>query len=119
MQYRLLTDLSVLEDKFGACIQGTHPLLKEGTKKSNHIQAVVNVSETETHSRNRRCHDLFMQRSVTSFIDDKKMGIEVISKCGGCKCRKCPTVGHTYLFQEQQELGIIRSNLTYDAKGQR
>ena len=112
-------DLSVLEGKFGVCIQGTHPLLKGDTKKSTHIQAVVNLSETETHSRNKRCHDLLMQPSVTPFIDGEKTGIEVIPKCGTGKCGKCPTVSHAYSFQEQQELDITRSNLTYDATGQR
>ena len=43
------------------------------------------------------------------------MGIEVESRCGSCKCGKCPLPGHTYSFREEQELKLIHNNLHYDA----
>ena len=54
------------------------------------------------------------ERSVENFILGEELGTEVIPGCGGCRCGKCPTVGHTYSFKEEQELDIIRKNLEYD-----
>ena len=52
---------------------------------------------------------------VTCFIEGEELGTEVLPRCGGCKCSKCPIVGHTYSFKEQQELNMIKENLSYDA----
>ena len=49
-----------------------------------------------------------------NFIQGEELGTEVVPKCGGCRCNKCPTVGHTYSFKEEQELKMIEQNLTYD-----
>ena len=49
-----------------------------------------------------------------NFIQGEELGTEVVPKCGGCRCNKCPTVGHTYSFKEEQELKMIEENLTYD-----
>ena len=54
-----------------------------------------------------------------NFIAGERLGTEVNPKCGGCKCGKCPVVGHTYSFQEEQELKMIKGNLSYDADNQR
>ena len=52
------------------------------------------------------------------FIEGEELGTEVQPRCGGCKCSKCPILGHTYSFSEEQELNMIRNNLQYDEKGQ-
>ena len=49
-----------------------------------------------------------------NFIQGEELGTEVVPKCGGCRCNKRPTVGHTYSFKEEQELKMIEENLTYD-----
>ena len=36
-------------------------------------------------------------------------------KCGGCKCGRCAQLGSQYTFQEEKELQLIRSGLTYKA----
>ena len=54
-----------------------------------------------------------------TFIQGENLGTEVIPRCGACKCGKCPVVGHTYSFREEQELKMIRSNLRYDTDNQR
>lgn len=54
------------------------------------------------------------ERSVENFILGEELGTKVVPGCGGCRCGKCPTVGHTYSFKEEQELDIIRKNLEYD-----
>ena len=58
--------------------------------------------------------DKRQERSVENFITGEELGTEVTPRCGGCRCGKCPTVGHTYSFKEEQELNIIRKNLEYD-----
>ena len=42
------------------------------------------------------------------------MGTTVEPKCGDCKCGKCPALGHTYSFKEEQELDLIRQGMHYD-----
>ena len=59
-------------------------------------------------------HDKKKERSVKNFILGEELGTEVVPGCGGRRCGKCPTVGHTYSFREEQELDIIRKNLEYD-----
>ena len=54
-----------------------------------------------------------------SFIMAENLGTEILPKCGGCKCGKCPIRGHTYSFKEEQELELINSNLTYDSENER
>jgi hypothetical protein len=49
-----------------------------------------------------------------NFIQGEELGTETVPKCGGCCCNKCPTVGHTYSFREEQELKMIQDNLGYD-----
>ena len=53
-----------------------------------------------------------------NFIQGEELGTEVVPKCGGCRCNKCPNVGHTYSFKEEQELKMIRENLAYDNSNQ-
>jgi hypothetical protein len=38
-------------------------------------------------------------RSVEDFITGEELGTEITPRCGGCRCGKCPTVGHTYSFK--------------------
>ncbi len=52
---------------------------------------------------------------VGNFIQGEELGTETVPKCGGCRCNKCPTVGHTYSFKEEQELKMIQENLVYDS----
>ena len=51
---------------------------------------------------------------IKDFIAGEQLGTEVNPRCGSCKCSKCPIVGHSYSFQEEQELSMIRTNLRYD-----
>ena len=46
----------------------------------------------------------------------EKTGTEITPQCGGCHCGKCPTVGHSYSFKEEQEL--ILENLVYNKENQ-
>ena len=53
-------------------------------------------------------------RLMENFICGEEIGTEITPRCGSCRCGKCPTVGHTYSFKEEQELKLIQGNLEYD-----
>ena len=54
-------------------------------------------------------------RLIENFICGEEIGTEITPRCGSCRCGKCPTVGHTYSFNEEQELKMIQENLEYDS----
>ena len=58
------------------------------------------------------------ERQVEKLICGEEIGTEITPRCGSCRCGKCPTVGHTYSFKEEQELKMIRENLEYDSAKQ-
>ena len=58
------------------------------------------------------------EREVGNFIFGDDLGTEITPRCGSCRCGKCPVVGHTYSFKEEQELKLIHENLEYDVANQ-
>ena len=54
------------------------------------------------------------EERMTDFIQGEELATETTPRCGACRCGKCPTVGQTYSFKEEQELKMIRENLEYD-----
>ena len=77
--------------------------LEKQESNSSHLSKSVHLTQ-----------DKKKERSVENFILGEELGTEVVPGCGGCRCGKCPMVGHTYSFREEQELNIIRKNLEYD-----
>ena len=126
--------LSIMEGELGVCLQGTHPSLEEGTTYNPNMVRMVHsqtihrdcyhVSITQTHpeftSPSISCvntNSMAAKSKVAGSMDfllGEELAIEPSPKCGACKCGKCPSVGHTYSFREEQELNLIRSNLKYD-----
>jgi hypothetical protein len=128
--------LSLMQGELGICLQGYHPDLAEHTVLSNGMIKVLHSSHlrTECHFINHfidhpeftrpesnakiKCNTNALLSSseavILPFIQGEDLATEVHPKCGGCRCNKCPTVGHTYSFREQQELSMIRDNLRYD-----
>jgi hypothetical protein len=115
----------MMEGPLGVCIQGRHPLLKGGTHVSTNIARECNQSYLiKSHAQHGHPELVGTvsskdQKVVDDFIAGEQLGTEVIPKCGGCKCAKCPIPGHTFSFKEEQELTIIRDNLHYDPEGLR
>lgn len=66
-----------------------------------------------------RCNFTSTDSNIINFVVGEELGTEVLPKCGSCKCSKCPIVGHTFSFQEEQELLMIRSGLWYDEDNKR
>ena len=54
---------------------------------------------------------------MENFICGEDLGTEITPRCGSCRCGKCPVVGHTYSFKEEQEKSI-HENLEYDVAHQ-
>ena len=133
--------LSIMEGELGECLQGSHPSLKEETSYSlnmvralhttklshacNHVsltQSHPEFSYPSRHSDPKEASAVCMMNKTThnqlDFLQGEELAVEIVPKCGACKCGKCPSVGHTYSFREEQELNLIRSNLTYDDKNE-
>ena len=53
---------------------------------------------------------------MENFICGEDLGTEITPRCGSCG--KCPVVGHTYAFKEEQELKLIHENLEHDVAHQ-
>ena len=136
-------NLSIMQGELGVCLQGSHPEICEGTKvDSNMVKLLHQVHvRSETHSmrhshreiishpefehptinrsditRVQSCTNITKSQEIkiNTFIQGEELGTEINPRCGGCKCNKCPVIGHSYSFKEEQELNMIRNNLTYD-----
>ena len=135
-------NLSVMQGELGVCLQGAHPGLFERTSvdsnmvkmlhsvhirsESHHIYRqgdfhkefvcpVPIISSSNYHVCCNQCHAECSKESlINNFILGEEIGTEVNPRCGGCRCSKCPIVGHSYTFKEEQELKLIQDNLKYD-----
>jgi len=124
--------LSIMRGELGICLQGSHPHLKENTRYSSHMVKTLHEYKIKTDSNFllRETHVEFSRPSVSvvkeevstmlckldtvNFIEGEELATETTPRCGGCKCGKCPIVGHSFSFREEQELLMIRNNLKYD-----
>lgn len=98
-------NLFIMKGVLGTCLVGTHPLLKD------------TCGQTASGNQLLRTHCVrSLAESVRSdtFFEGEELGTECQPKCGGCKCGRCPLLGHTLSFKEEQELEMIRANLLYD-----
>ena len=142
-------NLSIMSGELGICLQGSHPDLKEETCYDTNLAKTIHdirhkaktyfarigdhpefngqVSSAESPNHVFHClshaikstNDRETDSRIESFIRGEELGTETSPRCGGCRCNKCPTVGHTYSFREEQELKMIQENLEYDEKNQR
>ena len=92
-------NLSIMAGPFGRCLHGSHPQLIEFTTRTGEAGATMLCRSKEA--------------ALELYIKGEEIGTEINPPCGSCRCGKCPVPGNTYSFQEEQELRIIRDNLTY------
>ena len=90
-------DLSIMRGALGECVQGYHPLLSDSTSVKCYA---TSISQS-------------LSAAVNDFILADQLGTTISIKCGSCRCNKCPIPGHTYSFNEEQELSMIKENLKY------
>ena len=81
------------------------------------FQNVSNVAGDNKVALKPECH-FSKVPAVDTFVFGEEIGTEVTLKCGGCKCGKCPIIGHSYSFKEKQELKLINSNLIHDVNAE-
>ena len=86
------------------------PISRPSMLKSSCIEDNKQYSTNASRSFSNRKNET----QIENFISGEELTTEVFPKCGGCRCGKCPSVGHTYSFQEEQELKLIQDNLEYD-----
>jgi hypothetical protein len=126
-------NLSIMKGELGICVVGSHPKLREDTEISCNMVKVVHDSRIKVECNfvqqkqllqpdlSESCVsvlncdvNLSIGRSLDGFIEGEELSTSSVPRCGGCKCGKCPSVGHTYSFKEEQELMLIRDNLRYN-----
>ena len=127
--------ISIMSGALGMCVQGSHPLVKAINRMhSNSVKVLKSVNIIQTVSNLAVCHQLWKppmevkcpvkqtqshltktdSDRIDEFILGSEQGAQVIPWCGACRCGKCPSPGHTFSFQEESELKVIRDNLKYD-----
>ena len=125
-------NLSIMEGSLGVSLQGSHPLIKaRNCLDSNMVKVLksVNIIQCETHNasfsqvqhplfkephKSQANHSTFTSSDLENYVRGEELGIYSHQKCGSCKCGKCPQPGHTFSFQEEMELNLIRDNLKYN-----
>ena len=90
--------LLLLKNRFGRCIGGTHPSIKETTTSHNLGHARINT----------------MIAKVEDFYKIENLGIECTPRCGGCKCGKCSLGSKDFTIKEEKELKLIETKLEYN-----
>ena len=85
--------LVLLRNRFGRCIGGTHPLLKESHLYHDFINARVNT--------------VVGKINIEDFYKIENLGVECKPKCGGCKCGKCSLGAKDCTIQEERELELF------------
>ena len=139
-------NLSIMEGELGVALQGSHPLLQDNVQlDSNMVKILRTVSQvyhsTCSHNLSSVYHPIFENpilqsdsltltlpfqshsnklqvNEIHQHILGEEIGTQSIPKCGSCKCGRCPMPGHTFSFQEEAELKLIREGLEYDSKNE-
>lgn len=144
-------DFWLHRSRFGSCLGGSHPEIREDITLSAELFTVVKTFLTSTKSSNMssqppaiqfglpRCkvpvkvlpspepvekvssagsevtlHSKMAPLSADKFFMLESLGTQVVLKCGGCQCSKCPIPGSRYSFKEQWQLDLIRKLLKHD-----
>ena len=96
---------------------GDHPKFTRQVASAESPNQSIDVFHCLSHGI-KSTNDRETDSPVANFIRGEALGTETSPRCGGCDCNKCPIVGHTYSFREEQELKMIQKNLEYDEKNQ-
>ena len=98
-------NLLILENQFGYVIGGRHPELVE------RYETVVKEANS--------LHIIQGNVRVKDFYRIEQLGIEVLPKCGPCRCGECQPGGSCMSLKEEREYKMIEKGLTYDEKEKR
>ena len=56
---------------------------------------------------------MVINKSISDFEDVESLVIEVVPKCGSCRCGSCPIGGKRFTLKEERELTLIESGLMH------
>ena len=94
--------LLLLQNRFGLCIGGTHPSIKDEIKKHGlsyaRVQHVIKVED---------------------FYKIENLGVECVPRCESSKCGHCAVGSKNYSIKEEKELELIEKNMKFDAQDNR
>ena len=92
--------LLLLRNQFGKCLGRKHPGFQE--------------THTKSKIKDARVHHVAAV-NVEDFYNIEGLGVACSSRCGGCKCGKCPIGSSDYTLKEERELKLIESKLVFDS----
>ena len=95
--------LLLLKNRFGRCIGGTHPFIKERTRNHMLDHKSVNTAIVQ----------------VEDFYNIENLGSGCSPRCSGCKCGKCSLGAQNFTIKEEKELHLIESKLEYNKEEKR
>ena len=93
-------DLWLWRNQFGACIGGTHPLIRKGSVQTFQINKAVRDSlMIPTCMRSTYLTNEVREESISAmdnFFKLESLGTNINPKCGACRCGKCPVPRSRY-----------------------
>ena len=93
--------LLLMKNRFGVIVAGSHPTLKERTRKLVQHAVVLHATESD------------------EFFSMESLGVSCSPACGSCKCGKCNPGAKNMTLLEEKELDLIKSDLSFDAEAGR
>ena len=89
--------LLFMKNRFGVFLFGSHPSVKEKTKK-------LVKHATVLHSK----------VNFEEFQSIESLGVRCTPKCGGCRCGKCHTGGKDMTIIEEKEFELIKKGISFN-----
>ena len=111
--------LQLLENNFGYCLKGSHPLLQMESSNVSQLTATVNkaiVDVCQTSLSVEKSDSL--KESLDGFLKLDTMETECTPRCISCLCKKCPGGGNLSA-KEELELALIERGLRYNEREKR
>ena len=112
--------LQLMDNKFGLCLRGSHPLLKfsgdngyNASKMVNHVSCRPNLEPINVEE------SLYNKTDIAKFFEIESLGTHCSPRCGGCKCGSCAEGNKDFTLKEERELAQISEGLTYQKEKKR
>ena len=91
--------LLLLKNRFGVIIAGSHPNMKERTKKIVQHATI-----------------LFTSNKADEFFSIESLGVSCTPACGGCRCGQCHPGAKNMSLLDEKELMLIKNGLSFDVQ---
>ena len=91
--------LLLLKNRFGVIIAGSHPNMKERTKKIVQHATI-----------------LFTSNKAEEFFSIESLGVSCTPACGGCRCGQCHPGAKNMSLLDEKELMLIKNGLSFDVQ---